>query len=248
MAMNQPADLPYGGVCTWALPDDDRCAQAARTHLGYAMRTLQFDAEVVENAQLAVSELATNALRHAYRSRYGPPNTVSELAVWARMWPEPELVVSVFDPDDETLPQPGNGDLLAESGRGMTIVDAVTSSWGSHPSRSRLPAPQLSGKAVWMAVPLPTAWPRLSAPIYPAVAAQRLAMNLAGRGVPAQRASEATGISLVATPALNVWVCRTTFAWTSPGGVLHRHPHIDLQETAEHVVATLQRSARRSAH
>ncbi|MEV5576612.1 ATP-binding protein [Spirillospora sp. NPDC052269] len=247
MTINQPADLPYGGVCAWALPGDDRCAQAARTHLGHVMRTLRFGTEAVENAQLAVSELATNAHLHASRTCPDQPDSMSELAVWARIWPAPELVVSVFDPDRQTLPQPDDGDLLAESGRGMTIVDAVTSRWGSHPSRPRLATQHVSGKAVWMAVSLPAAWPRLTTPIFPVVAAQRLAMNLAARGVPARRASEATGISLVATSSLNVWVCRTTFAWTSRGGVLHRHPHIDLQETAEHVVATLEQSSRRTA-
>ncbi|MEV4251692.1 ATP-binding protein [Spirillospora sp. NPDC049652] len=248
MAINQPADLPYGGVCAWALPSDDRCAQAARTHLGHVMQTLRFDTEAVENAQLAVSELATNAHRHVSKPRSGHPDNVSELAVWARTWPVAELVVSVFDSAPQSLPHPDGGGPLAESGRGMTIVGAVTNGWGAHPSRPRLADPQLSGKAVWMAVSLPAAWPRLCAPIFPVVAAQRLAMNLAARGVRARRTSEATGISLVETPGLNVWVCRSTFAWTARGGVLHRHPHIDLQETTEHVIATLERSAQRPAH
>ncbi|MFC4906921.1 ATP-binding protein [Actinomadura gamaensis] len=239
MRAQNPADLPYGGACAWPLPSDERCAHVARAALRRAMEALRFDTDALDSAELAVSELATNALQHAASRRPLPPHSVSELAIWARLSPRPELVISVFDLDRQVIPRPGDGPLLAEGGRGMTIVGAVTSGWGSHPSRSRLAPQPRSGKAVWMAMPLPSNWPRPTGPIFPAVAAQRLTMNLSARGVATHRTTESTGISLVDASGLNIWVRPSVFSWTGPNGTCHGHPLIDLQETTEHIIATL---------
>ncbi|MCP2337942.1 ATP-binding protein [Actinomadura rupiterrae] len=242
MSAGHPADLPYGGACAWPLPPDEHCAHVARTELGRAMEILGFETDAVDSAELAVSELATNALQHTASRWPLQPESVSELAIWARLKPQPELVVSVFDLDRQVMPHPGDANLLAERGRGMTIVEAVTNGWGSHPSRSRLTPQPLPGKAVWMALPLPPDWPRPTGPIFPAVAAQRLTMNLAARGVATNRTTERSGISLVAVSGLNVWVRPSVFSWTDPTGSCRTHPHIDLQETTEHIITNLERA------
>ncbi|WP_067479074.1 ATP-binding protein [Actinomadura hibisca] len=204
------------------------------------MLTLGFPEISIDNARLAVSELATNAFRHAHAPDPRHPPAAAELAAWARLVPRPQLMVSVFDLDRRALPRSGDQDLLAESGRGMEIVEAVTTGWGAHPSRSRLlPHPQ-RGKAVWMALPLPASWPTPIDPIFPAVAAQRLAANLAARGIPARRLSTNTGLSLVTAASVQVMVCPDAFLW-SAAGTDHRHPLIDLQEASERVVETLER-------
>ncbi|MGI5171630.1 ATP-binding protein [Spirillospora sp. CA-253888] len=240
MAAHKPTDLPYGGFCAWPLPPDRSCASIARSELGTLMLAMGFPETSIDNARLAVSELATNAFRHAHNPEPRRPSVAAELAVWARSTPRPQLVVSVFDLNRRALPRPGGQDLLAACGRGMEIVEAVTAGWGAHPSRSRLAPRPRRGKAVWMVFPLPASWPTPGEPIFPTVAAQRLAVNLAARGVPARRLSTGTGPSLVTAASVQVMVCPDAFLW-SAAGTDHRHPLIDLQETTERVVETLER-------
>jgi hypothetical protein len=89
---------------------------------------------------------------------------------------------------------------------------------------------------VWFTLPLPASWPRPRHHIQPTVAAEHLVANLVKRGVPAARHSERTGVSVVTTGSLNIWICRAAFSWTSGGGHHHRWPLIDLQETTENVL------------
>jgi anti-sigma regulatory factor (Ser/Thr protein kinase) len=93
--------------------------------------------ELADDVQLAVSELITNAVRHA------GTDVVLSLCL------EDRLVVEVRDSDPE-LDHPLTGvaaDPLATSGRGLQIVAAVSADWGVRTS-SR-------GKAVWFALDLP---------------------------------------------------------------------------------------------
>jgi anti-sigma regulatory factor (Ser/Thr protein kinase) len=93
--------------------------------------------QLVDDVQLAVSELVTNAVRHA-RSEV-------ELGLCI----DGRLIVEVRDTDPE-LRQPledAEADPLATSGRGLQIVAAVSVDWGVRFHRS--------GKAVWFALDLP---------------------------------------------------------------------------------------------
>jgi anti-sigma regulatory factor (Ser/Thr protein kinase) len=76
---------------------------------------------VVEAAQLCVSELVTNVITHMGA---GTPTTlaVSMSGTYLR--------IELHDPDARALPTLLNAECEAESGRGMTIVDAVTDRWG----------------------------------------------------------------------------------------------------------------------
>lgn len=86
--------------------------------------------DVLETAQLLVSELVTNAVAHA-----GTPVEVECAPT------EGGLRVSVVD-GSSLLPTPGQPDAWDERGRGLVLVDTLASRWGTdrHPG---------NGKAVW---------------------------------------------------------------------------------------------------
>ncbi|WP_169814128.1 ATP-binding protein [Actinomadura kijaniata] len=100
-----------------------------------ALASQGIDAEVIDDAAIIVSELATNALRYgklldgmivcAYASAEGPV-----VEVWDRS-PEPPRVMPI--------------DFEAESGRGLNIVCELSARWGVTP----LPN---GGKAVWSVI------------------------------------------------------------------------------------------------
>jgi anti-sigma regulatory factor (Ser/Thr protein kinase) len=90
-------------------------------------------AGLIEDALLLVSELVTNAVQH------GKPQIV------LRIRPSPPGIgVSVQDRGDGQVTRP-NGELdpRASRGRGLRIVDSVSSAWGVEPA---VPPP---GKVVW---------------------------------------------------------------------------------------------------
>ncbi|NUL03674.1 ATP-binding protein [Streptomyces lunaelactis] len=77
--------------------------------------------DLVHAAQLCVSELVTNIIKHVGA---GTPTTlaVSMSGTYLR--------IELHDPDARALPTLLSAECEAESGRGMTIVDAVTDRWG----------------------------------------------------------------------------------------------------------------------
>jgi hypothetical protein len=233
-------DLAAGGACAWQLPSDESGPAMARSLLAATMTAIGVDREVVEDGKLAVSETSTNALRHA-RPEPGPGPVVSpELWIWARTIPAPQLVVSVFDTSRVALPRTSDAELLEEHGKGLDLLSAFTAEWGSHASRSRLAAPGTRGKAVWFALPLPAAWPGCRPAIQPAKAAHALLLVLKARGIEGRRHSDEAGISVLELPGVNVWIEPRSFSWQA--GQFVRHPLLDLQETAEHLIRHVEES------
>jgi anti-sigma regulatory factor (Ser/Thr protein kinase) len=120
------------------------CPDAASRARSFTRQTLaSWDlAELADDAQVIVSELLANAVRHA-----GTGETGSRLQAWATargLWllrHADGLMCVVTDPSDSapTLKQPGD---TGESGRGLHVVHALSDHWGWT---------QLSehGKAVW---------------------------------------------------------------------------------------------------
>lgn len=111
------------------LPTDTTAPRAAREFLAEACCD-SHTASVVEEAQLLVSELVTNAIR------YGAPPV--ELQV--RCCGDEGLRVRVRDSDPGT-PEPRNPGEEAEGGRGLMLVDFISDAWGHDED--------IEGKSVW---------------------------------------------------------------------------------------------------
>ena len=85
-------------------------------------------ADLGDSVELAVGELCANAVRH------GGGLAGLELALMAeRRYVPPSLRVTVLDHAPDRVPElPILNDPLAESGRGLRIVEAVARRWGWH--------------------------------------------------------------------------------------------------------------------
>jgi anti-sigma regulatory factor (Ser/Thr protein kinase) len=92
-------------------------------------------AGITEQAELLVSELVTNAVQ------------ASQSLPWARavwLWllaDDKQLLIAVWDASPH-LPVRSGVDELAESGRGLVLVDAVATRWDAYPT------PDWGGKIV----------------------------------------------------------------------------------------------------
>ncbi|MFE7928517.1 ATP-binding protein [Streptomyces sp. NPDC057456] len=77
--------------------------------------------DVVDDAQLCMSELVSNVITHV------GPGTPATLAVSMN---GVRLRIEVHDPDARALPTLLDANAESESGRGMALVDAVAAHWG----------------------------------------------------------------------------------------------------------------------
>lgn len=103
---------------SYLLPDHPESAGLARTHVRALLRAYD-RTELADDATLLVSELVTNALRHAA----GKPELRLDLAT-------KRLRIEVVDagcgvPSPATDPHPDR-----TSGRGLWLVERVASRWG----------------------------------------------------------------------------------------------------------------------
>lgn len=115
-----------------ALPSDASAAAIARQFVEDNRDHIRPD--LVEDAQLLVSEVVTNAVRHGR----------GEITLVVRV-DEPSIGVAVADSGDELPAKPQDAPPPSQtSGRGLMIVDALASAWGVTPNPD--PAP---GKVVW---------------------------------------------------------------------------------------------------
>lgn len=77
--------------------------------------------EVIDDAQLCLSELVSNVITHV---GVGTPATLVVSISGTR------LRVEVHDPDTRALPVLVDAEVNSESGRGMALIDAITDRWG----------------------------------------------------------------------------------------------------------------------
>ncbi len=136
-----PAAVSNAASC--ALPPRFEAVREARR---FTRRTLDgWDTgDRFDDICLVVSELVTNALRHALPAdssrqehHHGPVRL--HLMRWTG-----RLVCAVRDPSHDSPVARGTGDFSAESGRGLFLVDSFSDGWGWHPL-----AGTLDGKVVW---------------------------------------------------------------------------------------------------
>ncbi|MEU9994267.1 ATP-binding protein [Streptomyces sp. NPDC050848] len=138
-----PAAVSNSASC--ALPPAYEAVRGARK---FTRATLaQWDlTERFDDVALVVSELVTNALRHALPSDSTPDEGRNSPPVRLHLmrWTS-RLVCAVRDPSHKSPEtREGDEDFAAESGRGLFLVDSFSDSWGWHPL-----AGTLQGKVVW---------------------------------------------------------------------------------------------------
>ncbi|MFD6420865.1 ATP-binding protein [Streptomyces sp. NPDC060198] len=144
-----PATITASASIT--LPARYEAVGSARHFTRATLRQWQLDG-CFDDVALVVSELVTNALRHALPSDVArDPNIPPVRLQLARC--STRLVCAVRDPSRES-PMAGEAEDSAESGRGLFLVESFSDSWGWHPApapgagcRSRAP----HGKVVWAA-------------------------------------------------------------------------------------------------
>ncbi|MET7904188.1 ATP-binding protein [Streptomyces sp. NPDC005336] len=144
------------GSVSCSLPARFEAVKGARQFTGSTLRQWEIP-ELLDEVALVVSELVTNALRHALpdglpSSRTGGSadgdHESSQVRLHLMRCPS-RLVCAVRDPSEEG-PVAGEADCCEESGRGLHLVESLTDGWGWHPL-----AGTLRGKVVWALFHLP---------------------------------------------------------------------------------------------
>jgi PAS domain S-box-containing protein len=125
--------LPADRIVCWDLPADpaivaDARARTARQLAAWGLEQITFTTE------LLVSELVTNAIRHAQ-----PP-------IQLRIILDGALSCEVFD-GSSTAPHPRRADRYDEDGRGLMLVAQLAERWGTRHTGT--------GKIIWAQQPLP---------------------------------------------------------------------------------------------
>ncbi|CAL9558915.1 hypothetical protein SUDANB43_04569 [Streptomyces sp. enrichment culture] len=127
-----------GDCAEWVFPAEPDAVRTARSLVRHTLREWELDS-VVDVAALLVSELVTNALRHAtgpigVRVVRGPAGAAGVLLV--------EVSDPLPDPPRERVARPDD-----EDGRGLQLVASATRRWGTRPGEA--------GKTVWFELALP---------------------------------------------------------------------------------------------
>ncbi|WP_345649602.1 ATP-binding protein [Streptomyces tremellae] len=130
------------GAASCSLPARYEAVRSAREFTRTALGQWALD-ERFDDVALVVSELVTNALRHAVPEA-APGGHERPVRLHLMRW-NTRLVCAVRDPSrisPET--REAEDECAAESGRGLFLVESFSDTWGWHPLTGTL-----SGKVVW---------------------------------------------------------------------------------------------------
>lgn len=119
----------------WRLPRHARSVGRARTLLREQATSWELPDDLTQTAVLLLSELMTNAYRHA---KVSPGREIRARCVLEAG----RLRISVADAYD-MLPAPREASPDDESGRGLTLVAALADDWGAGPRPGGI------GETVW---------------------------------------------------------------------------------------------------
>ncbi|WP_234327387.1 ATP-binding protein [Streptomyces sp. NRRL WC-3742] len=127
------------------LADTPNAVGWARRHTTDLLRRWQVPSDTIDTANLIVSELVTNAIRHTHAddevSPYSPLSPVK--AITLALWLERGRLVIFVQDNDRRPPVVKEVGEDAESGRGVFLVDALSEKWGYYYP------PGAAGKVVW---------------------------------------------------------------------------------------------------
>ncbi|MFE0460864.1 ATP-binding protein [Kitasatospora sp. NPDC058965] len=139
--VTQPPAAPF--ATTVRLPRSARSVGKARAAFRADAAAWGLPVDETDTAALLLSELLTNACRHAHapRDRYLE-------AGWALDRPAGVLRVAVSDAS-RTLPKPRQAAPDDESGRGLELLTALATAWGAAPREGGI------GKTVWCELKVP---------------------------------------------------------------------------------------------
>ncbi|MGW3072619.1 ATP-binding protein [Kitasatospora sp. NPDC001132] len=137
--LTQPVDL-----VEWMFPRLPRSAGRARIRFIRQAFEWEVPVDTAETALILLSELVTNACRHAR----GPRDRMIGVRV---LLPTPSVLrIEVSDANSD-LPTVRQATPEDESGRGLELVAALATSWGAH-----LRGDGHIGKTTWCELALPT--------------------------------------------------------------------------------------------
>lgn len=230
IAEKDPIDVARGAFPAWRLPSGPAAAGAARAVVRTVLGGFRMARGAGGDAELIISELASNAVLYGERA---------EVWAYVRGRERAEVVFKVFD----AAPWRGAADDVGRlpsdeevGGRGLVLVHALVGElggrWGVHATRSRLGTRVVSGKAVFFSVPLPEGvalgggWS----------SRERVCALAAARGLH-PRVFSAHGMAVVHLAAGQcVWVGDDGLRYDAPGRVAVRYPAGDVVEVVEQVV------------
>lgn len=138
------------GSATCALPGLPEAVASARDFTRATLRRWHLEGRY-EDVALVVSELVTNALRHGLAAAV-PPVDGRPMRLHLMRW-SARLVCAVRDPGrrpPRTVRRAAEADAVAESGRGLLLVESFADGWGWQPVPGAAPGePEGPGKVVW---------------------------------------------------------------------------------------------------
>lgn len=134
------------GFAACTLEDHPQSARAARRFTTTTLRGWEM-AELVDSVAIIVSELVSNALRYGLTGPQMCPSRPKP--IWLGLLRQETVILcAVFDPG-ANIPVVKEPDYLAESGRGLHVIDLLSDSWG-------WTQPDTTGKAVWAMLSVPS--------------------------------------------------------------------------------------------